>query len=52
MGNFRLPDTKAGCIGSIITYVILIIIGGMGYPLLAFILMLITLIIVVLIDSK
>jgi hypothetical protein len=50
MGDLRLPN-KAGCIGGIITYLILIFIGGMGYPLLAFILMVITIIIFVLTDS-
>ncbi len=52
MGSLRLPNTKAGCFVSIIANLIFIICAVMGYPLLAFILVLATIIIVALIDSK
>ena len=51
MGDLRLPR-GAGCIGSIIANLIFIILIIMGYPLLAIILVLITVIIIAFIDSK
>ncbi len=52
MGDLRLPNTKTGCIGTIIANLTFVILMLLGYPLLATILVVIIIIIMAIIDSK